>query len=71
MVPSSYRVELRQPRRTRVLDVLTGVTPHFRALDLYVSRMCQDGVRGWVVLVDTDFNRVVAKRRVPTILTHR
>ena len=63
-MPRSYRVELRQPRRTRILANGLQVKPHFRSLDPYISRLVHDGKAGVVVLIDNQTGAIVARRRV-------
>jgi hypothetical protein len=61
---SPFRVELRQPRRRIFLGTVIGARPHRRSLDPFLSRVLQNGERGWLVLINEDTGQVVARRRV-------
>ena len=62
----SYRIELHQPKRKQVLATGLGVKPHFRSLDLYLSRLRHDGKAGVLVLIDMETGARVAQRHVLT-----
>lgn len=61
---SPFRVELRQPQRRVFLGTLIGARPHRRSLDPFLSRVIQNGEKGWLVLINEDTGQVVARRRV-------
>jgi hypothetical protein len=62
---ATFRVELRQPRRTKVLATLLVSRPHFRTLDPFVSHLLRDGHQGNLALVNAETGEVVVRRRVP------
>jgi hypothetical protein len=64
MSKATYRVELHHNGEIVLLDRQLEARPHFRTLDPYLSRPARDGTGGWLLLVDEESNKIVARRRV-------
>jgi hypothetical protein len=60
----TYRIEHRERGRVTLIAQVTGVPPHFRSLDLYVSRLLQQGAHGELRMVDTTTGAIVARRQI-------
>lgn len=59
-----FRVELHEGRTITVLGFLPNGFAHHSTLAPYVTRLVEQGVTGWLVLVDTESEGPVARRRV-------
>jgi len=62
-----FRVEIHGGNQVQVLGHLIGVAPHFRALDLFLSRL-PPGATGQLVLVDDATGKAVARRHLGRLL---
>ena len=60
----TYRVELHRNGEVVLLGRRLEARPHFRTLDPYLSQLARDGMEGWLLLVDEQSNKIVARRRV-------
>jgi hypothetical protein len=59
-----YRVELHRKGEIVVLGRKLAARPHFRTLDPYLSQVTRDGLDGWLLLIDEESDKIVARRRV-------
>jgi hypothetical protein len=67
---ATYRVELHHDGEILVLGHMLEARPHFRTLDPYLSQLTRNGMAGWLLLVDEQSDKVVARRRVEPLSAH-
>ena len=60
----SFRVELRDHGKVRVLGFITDAYPHHSALEVFLPKLLHEGATGWCVMVDEATKTVIARRRV-------